>query len=332
MTELFELETREAYTVIDDDPEDEIFYSTCYKKVPLSGFDLLPPTGPAPPPPPVPPAPWRVGDRCLACADVDTSPVTGYWRLSAECEMCSRVELPPVPRTSVVTASFTVSGAAMDVDMMTQDEIEELVAMEAGVSAAAVDLYIAQGSGSTITVRISVDADAADSTVDVLNAGIFASASNLQAAFDDMGVSGVDVTAITFPPTVTERGSSDDGSGDGGGGGDDGGGMGIAVIAGAAGGGGFLLLLLIVWYCRRRRGGRPPPPPPPPPGALQTTKVEMTWGASEGAASGVPPPPPPALPGGWTEQYDASSGQAYFYNPETGEARWDSPVISQTRV
>lgn len=50
----------------------------------------------------------------------------------------------------------------------------------------------------------------------------------------------------------------------------------------------------------------------------------------------VPPVPPPApgqpgyvapapLPLGWTEEKDEASGQAYFYNTETGETSWVRP-------
>lgn len=81
-----EQETLEAYTVIDDDPEDETFFSTCFKQVALSGFDLLPPDGP---PPAIPPAPWRVGTRCLPCDALATAAESAYWELSESCVMCN---------------------------------------------------------------------------------------------------------------------------------------------------------------------------------------------------------------------------------------------------
>ncbi len=43
----------------------------------------------------------------------------------------------------------------------------------------------------------------------------------------------------------------------------------------------------------------------------------------------APPPPPPgmtkAAPGGWQPTLDPSSGRTYYYNPTTGEVRWEPP-------
>ena len=86
VVESSELDVSEAYRVIGDDPQDEVYYSTCLTKRALTGFDLLPPSGP---PPPVPPAPWRVGERCLSCEVAEAAPLTGYWELAERCEMCA---------------------------------------------------------------------------------------------------------------------------------------------------------------------------------------------------------------------------------------------------
>ena len=94
-------------------PLNQVFFSTCYRKVALTGFDLLPE---GPPPPPPPPAPWRVGGLCLTCASAATGPTTGYWELADTCSMCdSNGTLPPgtlVPRVSVVSvACFGLANA-----------------------------------------------------------------------------------------------------------------------------------------------------------------------------------------------------------------------------
>jgi len=104
-----ELDVGEPYTVIGDDPEDEIYYSTCYQKKALTGFDLLPPTSP---PPPVTPAPWRVGDRCLSCEDARTGPLTSYWQFADACELCSweELDLPNSPPSPPQTAGGSSGG------------------------------------------------------------------------------------------------------------------------------------------------------------------------------------------------------------------------------
>ena len=82
----------EPWTVVDDDPEDETFYSTCYRK--LTSFTFADGGNPLVAGP-TPPVPWRYGDYCIACGDVTTAPLTGHWKLADTCTMCSREALPP---------------------------------------------------------------------------------------------------------------------------------------------------------------------------------------------------------------------------------------------
>ena len=84
------------WDVIQDDPRDEVFYSTCYRKAFPKTFD-----GPrceddcvAPPPY----AKWRFGDRCLSCDDALTAANTSLppdWSLADKCSMCIRPEITP---------------------------------------------------------------------------------------------------------------------------------------------------------------------------------------------------------------------------------------------
>ena len=107
-----DLETLEPYRIVSDDPQDEIFFSTCYRKQVLSGFDLLPPSGP---PPPVVASPWAVGDYCLPCDALTTAAESSYWVLSDTCEMCSRANLSnvlPPPGAGELTPEEAAAAAA----------------------------------------------------------------------------------------------------------------------------------------------------------------------------------------------------------------------------
>lgn len=76
-----------VYT-ISDDPEDALFYSTCYLRVPNFDFsangvekvEVVPP-----------PAPWNWGDKCISCRDYafnQLKGVTPRWRLIDQCIDC----------------------------------------------------------------------------------------------------------------------------------------------------------------------------------------------------------------------------------------------------
>ena len=101
------------------------------------------------------------------------------------------------------------------------------------------------------------------------------------------------------------------------------------VAAGGSGGGGsgggsttaIVLVLLVVaaaggyYYYKKNQG-------------------EQAGAGGDVTMTSVPPPPapgqegytaPPSLPDGWQEMKDPNSGQAYFYNSQTGESTWVRP-------
>ena len=291
-----ETETSEAYALIGDDAEDEIFFSTCYRKVVLSGFDLLPPPE-GPPPPPPPPAPWKVGSLCLTCESAATGPTTGYWELSDTCSMCELDALPPgslVPRLSIVSVAFAADG-----DLEAQRAaIAAVLGTAAGVDAAAVALSI---EGAAVSADITVPAEDADAIAASLSAGLFGSPEALQAALDAGGVAGVVVTAITSGPEVTQRDIAQTGEG----------GVNGALVGGVvAAVAGLLLCLGVGFFCWRRRRAHAPPPPPPPghvgthvsKGGKYSARFENEMvSVSAGQPSVVPPPPYP--PGHTTMRY-----------------------------
>ena len=108
----------------------------------------------------------------------------------------------------------------------------------------------------------------------------------------------------------------------------------IGAIAGSVGGLLCCCVLVVLW--RRRRAREVPPPPPPPTsgeGARRSVARKRYSQFAEHELTAVPstpqPPPPagaPALPPGWALHMDDASGQPYFFNEDTGEARWDAPT------
>jgi len=90
----FNPDVENFWYVRDKDPEDPIYYSTCYrmenKKVFIGNVDCPLCEGNVAPPR----VEWQVGDRCLSCADVnDNTPENTYgkatmWRITDECERC----------------------------------------------------------------------------------------------------------------------------------------------------------------------------------------------------------------------------------------------------
>lgn len=79
------------WTVVDSDPEDPIFYSTCYtyqKSWSFEGFD----SGSAKPQSSV--VSYKAGDQCISCRDVDRIKKLKFkevpwWKLAKECSKCS---------------------------------------------------------------------------------------------------------------------------------------------------------------------------------------------------------------------------------------------------
>jgi len=84
-------EVDEMYTVIPDDPEDPIFYSTCYKQSNDWIFDGF---NSASDRPQSQPMPFKVGDMCLPCESVEGIPKLNWnevprWKPSHDCEKCN---------------------------------------------------------------------------------------------------------------------------------------------------------------------------------------------------------------------------------------------------
>ena len=157
------------------------------------------------------------------------------------------------------------------------------------------------------------------------------------------------VVEIVQSPIVTDEGATDGvgGGGDGGGGGDDDGGDGgggdggggggggdggggTMLIAIAAGAGGGILLLALCIFCWWRRRARQPPPPPAD--KLTQTSVPLPLTGHPSSKPAPPPDPPhyamnaPALPAGWTQMVDPSSGQTYYYDMASGASSWERPA------
>merc|ERR1712083_875992 len=77
------------YTVVDNDPEDPIYYSTCFRIEPELQFEGF--TAPKAAQPPA--ENWKVGDRCVQCSALkenSQSPfyTVNWWELAPECEKC----------------------------------------------------------------------------------------------------------------------------------------------------------------------------------------------------------------------------------------------------
>ena len=322
----------EPFRVAADDPEDEVFYSTCYKKR-RKPLDL---GGPSPPPPapPTTPAPWAFGDHCLSCEDAELARSTGFWQLAETCVLCSESSgiggggggggdgggaAPSPPRQAVLRLAFSASGDVGDYDAPRRVAIQSVLAVEAGVARSAVTLEIAAASVS-IQAAISLLADAAPTAADALSAGILASPAALTAALArEPAAAGIEVVAITAAPSVDATDSGD---------------MDVTVIAVAVVVVGCALLALCLLYRRCRRRGRPTPPPPTSGEKARRSvhrKRYSEFNAQEMSGSQPPPPPPPPpasfapLPHGWSEQIDEQHG-IYYFNENTGESRWERPV------
>ena len=174
-----ELDVGEAYTIVDNDPQDEVFYSTCYKKT--SGFSFGSSAGNSPSPaPPAPPLRWRFGEHCLSCNGARIAQSTGYWVLSDTCEMCSRDDLPPLPpglnisddvlppnsppaTPARVRVAFSASGDPSEFDAPTRQAIKAVIAGHANVPIHAVGVEVTSGS-VIVTVTIAVASEVAAST------------------------------------------------------------------------------------------------------------------------------------------------------------------------
>jgi len=174
----------------------------------------VPPASPPPPPPPLPPLPPH-----------------------------------PSPAMTTLISTFEASGDVSDYDDARQDGIKAVISDAAGVPSSSILLQISSGS-VLVTSTILLLADDASSTAATLSAGIFASPAALGSALSAAGVSGVTISAISQPETVSlspppsspppdsPQASSND----------------VAVIAGAAGGaaGGVLVIMAVGFYIYRR--------------------------------------------------------------------------------
>jgi hypothetical protein len=118
---------RQEWTVIDDDPTDEIWYSTCYIKALARAVDAgitTPcmdytsaqfPTGMCT----LKRAEeWRYGTRCVSCADAAANAQNGglpSWNVLAtdQCKLCSYIPLPDVPAP---TPAPTIPTSAINAD------------------------------------------------------------------------------------------------------------------------------------------------------------------------------------------------------------------------
>lgn len=89
------------WDIVDDDPTDEIFYSTCFRLSFPWAFD-----GPRCEEyceTPLPLAPWRFGEQCITCGDAERAQNASVpdWTLADTCVMCHRPDIvrhaPPTP-------------------------------------------------------------------------------------------------------------------------------------------------------------------------------------------------------------------------------------------
>merc|ERR1712156_268274 len=88
----FNPETEDLWYVRETDPEDPIFYSTCYRIDSARQFEGNVACPACDGEATVQKQDWQVGDRCLSCADVDAERVfdeAKVWELASVCEKCS---------------------------------------------------------------------------------------------------------------------------------------------------------------------------------------------------------------------------------------------------
>ena len=90
-------EVDSPWTVVDDDPEDPVFYSTCYQK--QSSWEFVGnPACPACEKPQVGSTRWKYGERCVSCAAAEhyayissyNLTVAPWWEFTDDCENCDR--------------------------------------------------------------------------------------------------------------------------------------------------------------------------------------------------------------------------------------------------
>lgn len=77
------------WTVVDNDPEDPVFYSSCYRHEPTWTFEGF--TAPTESKPPA--ISWKVGDKCLSCDNVKENSKSSFntlnwWSIADECKKC----------------------------------------------------------------------------------------------------------------------------------------------------------------------------------------------------------------------------------------------------
>jgi hypothetical protein len=121
------------------------------------------------------------------CAEADV----GGW-----CSVCTD------KKKVKIESSFTIPGTVSDVTQTQKDQMKAVIAGEAGVPTADVDLALSAGS-VVVDVTISVSSDIADSVETGLQTGIMADAATLQAAFVASGLTGITVSELTPPTTAS---------------------------------------------------------------------------------------------------------------------------------
>lgn len=89
----FNPEAETQYYIRDSDPEDPIYYSTCYHQVRGREFIDNPPCPACEGNPVLSPAQWQIGDECLSCEDLQKhsnsdSLIVERWKTSGVCEKC----------------------------------------------------------------------------------------------------------------------------------------------------------------------------------------------------------------------------------------------------
>jgi len=90
--------TFSSYSVTDD-PEDPLWYSTCYNKRPQWAFDLSLASATNATIVVVPPS-WSFADKCVDCVEWKSTQETKlipHWNIPSECRDCTAENLPPLP-------------------------------------------------------------------------------------------------------------------------------------------------------------------------------------------------------------------------------------------
>jgi len=209
------------------------------------------------------------------------------------------------PGDMVVLAQFTLSGTLDSLTRQQRSNVEQGVAVAAGVSLEDMEMrYEAGEDGSAISGGVRVTA--------VVTPPVGSTSSSILLNLQTIVGTAIQATAqfgvgVTADPTIYETTAELAGMGD------SSGGMsrwGVAAVVLVI----FLFLVAAYFaykkFCAGDSGGKAPPPP--------------------GVTLNAPPPPsgqPPggALPPGWQAVFDPTSGQTFFCNSMTGATTWNHP-------